>query len=39
VQDRLRRMGIERALARAGAREGDTVRVGAVELEYVESLS
>jgi GTP-binding protein len=39
VQDRFRRMGIERALARAGAREGDTVRIGAVELEYVESVS
>ncbi|HYU39444.1 MAG TPA: GTPase ObgE [Acidimicrobiia bacterium] len=38
VQDRFRRMGIERALARAGAREGDTVRIGPVELEYVESL-
>jgi len=36
VQDRFRRMGVERALARAGAREGDTVRVGPVELEYVE---
>jgi GTP-binding protein len=35
VQDRLRRMGVERALARAGAREGDVVRVGTVELEYV----
>jgi GTPase len=39
VQDRFRRMGIERALARAGARGGDTVRIGAVELEYVESAS
>jgi GTPase len=39
VQDRFRRMGIERALARAGAREGDTVRIGAVELEYVAGLS
>jgi GTP-binding protein len=39
VQDRFRRMGIERALARAGAREGDTVRIGAVELEYVEGVS
>jgi Obg family GTPase CgtA-like protein len=29
-------MGVERALARAGAQEGDTVRIGAVELEYVE---
>jgi GTP-binding protein len=38
VQDRFRRMGVERALARAGAREGDTVRVGPVELEYVESI-
>jgi GTPase len=39
VQDRFRRMGIERALARAGAREGDTVRIGAVELEYVAGLA
>jgi GTP-binding protein len=39
VQDRFRRMGIERALARAGAREGDTVRIGAVELEYVAGVS
>jgi GTP-binding protein len=36
VQQRLRRMGVERALARAGAQEGDVVRVGPVELEYVE---
>src|SRR5438067_9395829 len=36
VQDRFRRMGVERALARAGAREGDTVRVGPAELEYTE---
>jgi GTPase len=36
VQQRFRRMGVERALARAGAREGDLVRVGSVELEYVE---
>ncbi len=36
VQERLRRMGVERALARAGAREGDVVRVAEVELEYVE---
>jgi GTP-binding protein len=39
VQHRLRRMGVERALARAGAREGDVVRVGPVELEYVEGLT
>jgi GTP-binding protein len=38
LQDRFRRMGVERALARAGAREGDTVRVGTVELEYVEGV-
>jgi GTP-binding protein len=36
VQERFRRMGVERALHRAGAREGDLVRVGVVELEYVE---
>ena len=36
VQQRLRKMGVERALARAGAREGDVVRVGPVELDYVE---
>ena len=34
VQDRLRKMGVERALARAGAREGDVVRIGPVELDY-----
>jgi len=39
VQDRFRRMGVERALARAGAREGDLVRIGPVELEYVEGLA
>jgi GTP-binding protein len=37
VADRLRRLGVERALARAGAQEGDTVRVGPVELEYAEA--
>jgi Obg family GTPase CgtA-like protein len=31
-------MGVEKALAKAGAREGDTVRIGAVELEYIEGL-
>jgi GTP-binding protein len=36
VHDRFRRMGVERALERAGAREGDVVRIGDVELEYVE---
>jgi GTP-binding protein len=38
VQQRLRRMGVERALARAGAREGDVVRIGPVELDYEEGL-
>ena len=36
VHERFRRMGLERALARAGASEGDTVRIGPVELEYLE---
>ena len=39
VQERFRRMGVERALARAGAQEGDTVRIGDVELEYVEGFA
>lgn len=34
VQDRLRRLGVERALARAGIRDGDTVRIGALEFTY-----
>jgi GTP-binding protein len=38
VHHRFRTMGVERALARAGAREGDLVRIGAVELEYVEGM-
>ncbi len=38
VQYRLRTMGVEKALARAGAREGDVVRIGPVELDYVEGL-
>ncbi len=36
VHGRLRRLGVDRALARAGAREGDTVRVGAMTFEYEE---
>lgn len=35
VQQRLRRMGVERALARAGVRPGDVVRIGGIEMEYV----
>jgi GTP-binding protein len=38
VQQRLRRMGVERALAKAGARDGDVVRIGGVELTYEEAL-
>jgi len=39
VQDRFRKMGVERALVRAGAHEGDTVRIGTIELEYVEGFA
>jgi GTP-binding protein len=39
VHERFRKMGVERALARAGARDGDTVRIGELELEYVEGIS
>ena len=38
VQERFRRMGVEKALAKAGAQEGDLVRIGPVELEYIEGL-
>ncbi|HEX5365295.1 MAG TPA: GTPase ObgE [Acidimicrobiales bacterium] len=31
---RLRRLGVDRALARAGARPGDRVRIGDLELDY-----
>jgi GTP-binding protein len=36
VRDRFRRLGVDRALARAGAKEGDVVRIGALELEYAD---
>jgi GTP-binding protein len=36
VHARLRRLGVERALARAGARDGDVVRIGGLELDYEE---
>ncbi|MGH9027860.1 MAG: GTPase ObgE [Acidimicrobiia bacterium] len=39
IQDRLRRMGVERALVRAGACDGDVVRVGEQELEYHEAFT
>jgi GTP-binding protein len=38
VQHRLRRMGVERALARAGAADGDLVRIGDIELTYEEAM-
>ena len=38
VQQKLRRMGVERALARAGARDGDVVRIGGIELTYEEAM-
>jgi len=34
VQHRLKRLGVDRALARAGAREGDVVHVGAFDFTY-----
>jgi GTP-binding protein len=34
AQGRLRGLGVDRALARAGARSGDRVRIGAFEFEY-----
>jgi GTP-binding protein len=34
AQQRLRRLGVDRALSRAGARSGDVVRIGAFEFEY-----
>ena len=34
LQERLRRMGLERVMRRAGARPGDRMRVGALELEW-----
>jgi GTP-binding protein len=34
VQSRLRRLGVDRELRRAGARAGDTVRIGDLSFEY-----
>jgi GTP-binding protein len=34
LQERLRRLGLERLMRRAGARPGDRIRVGNVELEW-----
>ena len=38
VQEKLQRMGVEQALARAGAADGDVVRIGEIELTYEDSL-
>ena len=34
VQERLRRLGVERALVRAGARDGDVVHLGKLTFTY-----
>src|SRR4051812_7743861 len=34
LRHRLQKLGVDRALERAGAREGDTVRIGDMEFEY-----
>ncbi len=36
LHERLRNMGVDRALARAGVREGETVRIGRLEFDYEE---
>ena len=36
AQRRLKRLGIDRALARAGAKPGDPVRIGGLAFEYTE---
>jgi GTP-binding protein len=37
VRRRLQRLGVDRALERAGVREGDTVHIGAMAFEYQEN--
>ena len=34
VQDRLKKLGVDKALAKAGAAEGDIVHIGAFSFEY-----
>ncbi len=36
VHGRLKRLGVDRALARAGARDGDTVRIGTMTFDFEE---
>jgi GTP-binding protein len=38
VHQRLRRLGVDRALARAGAKPGDPVRIGELSFEYEEEV-
>ncbi len=38
VQDRLAGLGVDKKLAKAGARQGDIVRIGDLEFEYDESI-
>jgi GTP-binding protein len=38
VRNRLTSLGVDKALRRAGARQGDTVQIGSVEFEYEENL-
>ena len=36
LHERLKNMGVDRALSRAGVREGETVRIGRLEFDYEE---
>jgi GTP-binding protein len=36
AQNRLRSLGVDKALARAGAREGDRVHIGNFEFDYAQ---
>ena len=36
VHARLKRLGVDKALARAGAKEGDTVHIGSHSFEFEE---
>jgi GTP-binding protein len=36
IHEKLRSMGVDRALVRAGAKEGETVRIGRLEFDYEE---
>jgi GTP-binding protein len=36
IHDKLRTMGVDRALVRVGAKQGETVRIGRLEFDYEE---